>query len=260
MARKEKSNLARTGKANTTNQVAEFAHHLIAHLLKGKLTWNEDQRFGDVWNPDLRLGIESKASDNGHPWRISLEQLERHADPPFPADRIVYALFGYRGRGRLKNGERRPPSIRRKGAHPVISLLARKRTKLGKFRFLARRVDTVYLLDTAVVQALSKTHTVRVGGHAARPRVRHLFLGRRDLCSLRYSLGARRMCREIGLDRRSFYHARTDVLVTVTIDDNVFTAEFTLITLLRRSIHRKLLPIIVEWTRTLENGPSQQFA
>lgn len=166
---KARSLWQRTRRRNTPKRVGDFFEGIALQLLKGERGNNGE---GDIVNWRGETGIEVKASDNNHAFRLPIEQLEhhRHVSQGFPLSSFYYALFCYRNRA--GRGRRR-------------SLLAGCREDSAFLAMLAQGVDTLYLVDVGLLVACVKAFGTKCGCLPCNPDQHVLTLDRRLLQSIR---------------------------------------------------------------------------
>lgn len=99
---------------------------------------------GDFHNWEEGIGVEVKASDTNHEWRLPLHQLETYQriSGGFPLDSFFFFLFCYKN-PYLKNG----------GSGRITSL-SQFDDVLDVRKFVASNLDTLYVVDIAVIQQL----------------------------------------------------------------------------------------------------------
>lgn len=90
------------------------------------------------------VGVEVKASDANHEWRLPLHQLEsyRRISGGFPLDGFFFFLFCYQNPYLKVNGSGR------------ITSLSQFDDVLDVRKFVASNLDTLYVVDIAVIQQL----------------------------------------------------------------------------------------------------------
>ncbi len=221
------SQWVKTSQAGTPHRVKEFFHSLVATLLGGDIEKNDKNGLGDVVNFDLSFGVEIKASDNGHPWRIDVEQKARHADTlPFPLTYYLYTLCGYKNRNWVKKNE----TPRRDRRSRVFQPLARIKAKVDQFRYLESKVHEVYVLDLAILTAIEQWATIRRGDFAAKPHQETFRVHRAPLRTLKADPGKDLTAR--GLDASKFRWFEQEVAVEMALPTvGVFRPRFSLFVL-----------------------------
>lgn len=242
MSIRRKSNLARLGEANTRHQVAEFFHHVAAQLVLGQITTNGEQKYGDVVNFDAGIGIEVKSSDNRHPWRISIKQLQNHVelkeDFTSPLVDFLYFLPDYKNNEWVGKSGKRPRGLK----SITYSPMGRLKTKVERQMFLKEHVHSAWLLDIAIVEAMARRDGTRMAEFPDKADHPFLRLRRRDLRI--FLKNASRELRSLRLDPRRFELRRRQVRVTVRIDNHAYVTKFTLFSLLRPRSHKRLEDLI----------------
>lgn len=223
--------------ARTRLHVGEFFQELITVLINGEQV--TDDTLGDVVNWRFGLGIEVKASDNNHPFRISLRQHKRYVGSRnFPHSRFAYGLCAYRNRERIRaakrkrNGKRRLPAKR--------SLLGRIMSRGAQFEHLAENVTDVFLFDLEVMTALaSRSRTIDGGAFAGDGRHEQVAILTRQQLKRFNRWSFNRVMREIGLDPRGWKYTAREVCVPTTIGGSVYTSDFLLHTILKRHFSQR---------------------
>jgi hypothetical protein len=120
----------KTRQRNTPKTVGTFFEKIALTLFDG--TRGHDSE-GDLVIWHVPLGMEIKASDNNHTFRIPIDQLEKYyaLAQGFPFEYFLYGLFCYRNRA--KRGRKRK------------TLLQGCRHEEHAYEILSGNIDTLYL-------------------------------------------------------------------------------------------------------------------
>lgn len=133
----------RTRQHDTPGRVGRFFEG-VAHRIFGGEPSNNGE--GDIVDWKLGFGMEVKASDNNHSFRLPVDQIKHHGTllGGFPLQWFLYGLFCYRNR--TKRG------------YPRRSLLKCCQDEIATGQFLAQNVDALYILELPVIEALWKMY------------------------------------------------------------------------------------------------------
>jgi hypothetical protein len=141
---------------DVAKNVGRFFEDLAKKMLNGSECPSDEADMAN-WKGDV--GVECKASDNIHPFRIEVTQLWRHVESwnlGFPFRHYAYCLFKY-------ERERKPKNGKRKSLHKMCR--NRERLRL----FLAQRDITAHILDIEVVKALHERLGSAIGAFPGGP-------------------------------------------------------------------------------------------
>src|SRR3989338_3420170 len=160
--------------SSKTPLIGKFFERRIATLL-GLSDWQSEDVRGDLrLNGRPLIVVEVKASDNNHHFRISFPQLKRYLEVErFPLNGCIYCLIGYRNRqGKATSSGKRK------------SLLAKCKTLQDIEIFLAKNMDSIYLLDVCLLEAISIQHGFVKGTMPFQPYLETVVLKRNWLQEL----------------------------------------------------------------------------
>jgi hypothetical protein len=227
---------------NNRGRVGEFFEHLAKATVGGEFNENEDIRYGDLIDLKLYLGVEVKSSDNGHPFRIGLNQKRRYEEMLFPLDHFAYCFCSYKNYVRAKRAEGLLRTRGRKAG--MITLLHRYDKKAEQFKVLADTVDEVFLIDLEVMNALEKKIGIFPSSHPGRQGEREMRLIRRDLRPL-VNGSFTKLISDMGLSPEEWTLGKFDLERTISIESETsnksetYTSRFTLHTILKQDLHKR---------------------
>lgn len=120
------------------NIVGSFFEDVTGAMLMAEKAPADEGDF-HVW--ENGFGVEVKASDANHEWRLPLHQLEsyRRISGGFPLDGFFFFLFCYQNPYLKVNGSGR------------ITSLSQFDDELDVRKFIASNLDTLYVLDIATI-------------------------------------------------------------------------------------------------------------
>lgn len=123
------------------NIVGSFFEDITGEMIKAERAPAEEGDF-HIW--ESGIGVEVKASDANHEWRLPLHQLESYQrmSKGFPLDSFFFFLFCYKN-----------PYLRNGGSGRITSL-SRFDDQMDIRNFITANLDTLYVVDIAVVQHL----------------------------------------------------------------------------------------------------------
>lgn len=227
---------------NTLGRVGEFYQHLVAQLLSCVTADIGREEYGDIFSNDLGIRVEVKARDNKHLFGLGISQKRGYEDePPFPLSYTLYALVTYRNNKRFGKNDKRPRGLRAINHSP----LARLAHKHEQHQFLAGKIDEIYLLDIEVINALENLHGLKVGHFAGRAEEQSIVLSRTDLRRYFRNGSFGDVTRELGLkSKRGWARSENNVAMSLVVDERSFEPRFTLVTVLRKSLHAQILEVV----------------
>lgn len=230
---------------NNRGRVGEFFQHLAIEAIGGQFVKKEeDLRYGDIADWKLRLGVEVKSSDNGHPFRIRIKQKRTYEEILFPLDCFAYCLCSYRNRVSARKIE---GYLRTRGKKAkTMTLLHRFDKKSDQFKLLSQKVDDVFLLDIEVMNALEKKMGIYPSSHPGRQGEQEMRLRRRDLRPLVNGSFSPIMT-ELGLDPKDWVSGKYLIEKSVVIPSTdlktsqTYNTKFVLYTIFRKQFHKKFV-------------------
>lgn len=123
------------------NIVGSFFEDITGAMLMAEKAPTDEGDF-HIW--ESGIGIEVKSSDANHEWRLPLHQIESYQvmSKGFPLDSFFFFLFCYKN-PYLKGGDSRR-----------ITSLSRFNNEMEIRNFVVANIDTLYVVDIAVIQQL----------------------------------------------------------------------------------------------------------
>lgn len=173
------------------NIVGSFFEDVTEEMVRAERAPVEEGDF-HIW--ENGTGIEVKASDANHEWRLPLHQLEsyRRMSNGFPMDSFFFFLFCYKN-----------PYIRN-GSSRRITSLSRFDDEIEIKNFIVANLDTLYVVDISVIQHLFPICRVSDKSIPLHPGVQSLNI-RPTLMRLLADGGWKSMAGKVrGLEQRSF--------------------------------------------------------
>lgn len=173
------------------NIVGSFFEDITGEMIRAERAPTEEGDF-HIWEDGI--GIEVKSSDANHEWRLPLHQLESYQrmSNGFPLDSFFFFLFCYRN-----------PYLRNGGPGRITSL-SRFDGQIEIRNFVAENLDTLYVLDIAVIRHLFSICRVSDKSIPMHPGVQSLNI-RPTLLRLLADGGWKSMAAKIrSLEQRSF--------------------------------------------------------
>ncbi len=234
-------NWRRSRQKDTQIKVGRIYEHLVARVLGCEISRQDEYTYADVHSIDLGIRVEVKARGDNNPFGLHIEQMDQYEDDlPFPLSHTLYALVPYRSRRWIKAEEERPRKFSKKTTH--ISMLRSLKTDRERNEFWARNVEFIYLLDFQIVKGLLALLGSRREHFAGRKSEDTLVGNRTTLTSLFQDESFATAMRTLGLSASGWAKGVYPTSTEFTLDSQRLSSEFTLITVLRRSLHAKIAP------------------
>jgi len=125
------------------NIVGRFFEDLAEAIFICERSPNDEGDF-HIWKDGAGIGLEVKGSDNKHEFRLPLHQIEffKNISEGFPLNSFFFMLFSYHN-----------PIIKTDSGYEITSLSQHKK-KLAIRRFLAANMETLFIIDMAVIDLL----------------------------------------------------------------------------------------------------------
>lgn len=232
-------NWRRSRQKDTQIKAGRIYEHLVAQVLGCEISRQDEYEYADLHSIDLGIRVEVKARGDNNPFGLHTEQMDQYEnDLPFPLSHTLYALVPYRSRRRIKAEEERPRKFSRKTT--MISMLRFLKTDWERNEFWAANVEFIYLLDFRIVKGLLALLGSKKGHFAGRKSEDALVVNRTTLTSLFQDESFATAIRTLSLSASGWAKGVYPTRTRFTLDGQRLSSNFTLITVLRRSLHAKI--------------------
>jgi hypothetical protein len=250
MGANAKYNWRRSRQKEMQSKAGRLYEHLMAEVLGCEFS-EKDLGYADIFSTSLGIRVEVKSRGDQNSLELRVNQVHEYGeDIPFPLNDTLYALVPYESTMPLRKGDPRP-----KGFSPnthTLSLMRGLRTDAQRNAFWAQYVETSYLVDLRIVNALESylgIHPCRMIGRGDEMAIR---VSRTTLEELFGDGSFAQTIKELGLSPSGWAKGVYPIYTKFTIDGQRLTSKFTLVTVLRKRLHAKIAERLSTKALTLE--------